>query len=113
MVEQVSAEVLEAPVQGEEAPEEVQEAAPTVARKALGTMTTIVGAILPVRVEEAVDRLETGLESRFRTEEPVPEHREACLAATLEEVLLERLEDRLELVVQAAADGEEVPLGIT
>lgn len=86
----------------EEAPEEVQEAATTAVRKALMKMKTPVGAILPVRGEEPVVCLETG------TGEPVPEHQEACRAATMEG----KQEDRLELV-EAAPDGEEVPLEVT
>lgn len=57
------------------------------------------------------------MESLWRTGESVPDHWEVHLATTMEEVLLERLErgqeDRLELVVEAAADGEEAPMGVT
>lgn len=59
--------------------------------------------------------LETGVESRCRAWNPVPDHWEARLAATMEEMLLGLLEgeqeDQLELV-EAAVEGEEAPVEI-
>lgn len=99
-------------------------AAVTAAQMALMTVTTAVGAFLPLQVEAAAVILGGGIELRRRAGNTMTDHWEARLAAPMEphrtvavqQVLLERLEgeeeDRLELV-EAAVDGEELPVELT
>lgn len=75
-------------------------------------MITMTG-VLEFRRQALAVRLEAGVQVLHLTEDPEPGHREARLAAAMEEVVLEDLEgqqmDRLELE-EVAGPREEFPL---
>lgn len=108
--DQVSAELMEAPVLEEEATEEVVEAVSAMTQKNLLEVTVVVGAILPVPVEVPVVVREAGGEVLPQACLSVAGHRETLLAAALEELGLRRLEMEalMELeLVETSVEREE------
>lgn len=101
-----------------EAPEEVHEVEASVPQMTLMMRKTQMGGTLLVQQEAGAVVLEDVLVVPCQRMSRIPDHREALLAADMEEVYLEPLEEELEVLleqVEAAVepvDAEELALGL-